>query len=187
MDSLLAVRLLSYIGQLMQKARPSSPPAVPRNVVYDHPSISALARFILSSVSTDETKGAEDDIKARFCRSVERFTSGLAPRSPKPCSIEYKDGEEFVVVTGTTGSLGSFLLDQLMDRPSVKRIYCFNRRWDVETVERQLAAFVDRRLESGKLRKFLGSRVILHDVDLSQSRFGLSNADYEEVKESELR
>jgi len=182
MDSLLAVRLRTYVVQLLQKARPSSPPPVPKNIVYDHPSISSLAQFILSSLSSSEPQSKEDDVKTRVRSSVERFTAGFVPRIVTSNSKDHNDGEEYVVVTGTTGSLGTFLLDQLLDRPSVKRVYCFNRKGNVDTTERQLSGFEDRGLNPAKLQRVLGDRVVLYDVDLSQPRLGLSQVDYEEVR-----
>jgi len=182
MDSLLAVRLRSFIVHLLEKAQPDSSSNVPKNIVYDYPSIGGLVNFILSKLSTtDAYNTAEDDVNTRVRRSVERFTTGLAPRSIGPNASKYEDGYEYVVVTGTTGSLGSFLVDQLLDRPTVKRVYCFNRKTSADTTERQLAGFEDRGLDPEKLRKALGDRVFMYDVDLSQPRLGLSDADYEEV------
>jgi hypothetical protein len=184
MDSLLAVRLQRFVVQLLQKAQPSSSPIVPKNVVYDHPSISALVKFILSKISGSSQPQAipEDDVTTRVRRSVEKFTKGLAPRSVQVGGSKYEDDGEYVVVTGTTGSLGSFLVDQLLDRPGVKRIYCFNRKTDSDTTQRQLTGFKDRGLDPVKLEKALGDRVTMHDVDLSQTRLGLSESDYEEVR-----
>jgi len=184
MDSLQATRLRRYIVRLLEKAKPSSPPRVPKNVVYDHPSIGDLVNFILSKLSSAETEAnAAEDVKTRVRRSVERFTVGLGPR-PHVEMGAAKDGNgyEYVVVTGTTGSLGSFVLDQLIDRPSMKRVYCFNRKSGANTTERQLAAFKDRGLDPAKLKDALGDRVTMYDVDLSLPHLGLSGIDYEEIR-----
>jgi hypothetical protein len=182
MDSLLSIRLRNFIVHLLEKAHPSSPPTVSKNVVYDYPSIGALVDFIASKLSIEGATCPEEDIKSQVRRSVDRFTAGLAPRNIQCDTAKYDDGFEYVVVTGTTGSLGSFVLDQLIDRPSVKRIYCFNRKTNSNTTERQLAGFEDRGLDSSKLEKLLGERVFLYDVDLSQPSFGLTTRDYEEVR-----
>lgn len=84
-------------------------------------------------------------------------------------------------MTGATGSLGSFLVDQLLSRPSVKRIYCLNRKTEQEATSRQLEAFLERGLDVSKLEAALGSRVLVHAVDLSRKDLGLSDADYEAV------
>lgn len=180
MDSLLAVRLRSYILQLAQKAHPTSKPNVPKNIVYDKPTINALVDYVLTSSSSDSST-EEADVPTRVRSAVDRHTIGLAPRSIAPDASKYEDGFEYVLATGTTGSLGSFLVDQLLDRPSVRRIYCLNRKGESDTRKRQLAGFKDRGLSPEKLEKALEDRVALYDVDYSQPRLGLSDEDYEEV------
>ena len=188
MDSLLAVRLRTFIVQLLQKASKSYADSTPRNVIYDHPSISALAKYILSAISSNSpdhashaTGDPESGIKARVQTLVERYTFDLPPRNVDHAPNVEDDGSEFIIVTGTTGSLGSFILDQLLDRPSVKRIYCFNRKTNADTVQRQLGGFRSRGLDIGKLERELGERVVLHDIDLSHPKLGLADNEYNEV------
>ena len=157
----MAVRLRAFIVQLLREATPESTTLIPRNAVYDHPSIAALTDYVLNRISAPEvSQTEEDDAKYRVRRTVERYTSGLAPRSVSPDADNLEE-DEYVVITGTTGSLGVFLLDQLLDRPTVKRIYCFNRKLDLNTTQRQLNAFEERGLDRSKLQAALGDRVSL--------------------------
>ncbi|KAJ7855599.1 hypothetical protein B0H14DRAFT_3645801 [Mycena olivaceomarginata] len=52
-----------------------------------------------------------------------------------------------VLLTGSTGGLGSHILDLLLSLPSVERVYAFNRRGRIAVSERQSEAFVDRDLD----------------------------------------
>jgi thioester reductase-like protein len=52
-----------------------------------------------------------------------------------------------VLLTGSTGGLGSHVLEILLSLPSVDRVYAFNRKSRVPVSERQREAFVDRALE----------------------------------------
>lgn len=73
MDSLLAVRFRVIISQLFQRASPTFSIEVPKNVVYDHPSINALTEYVTSSLSLDKVNpSSEDDISTRFKRVVDR-------------------------------------------------------------------------------------------------------------------
>src|ERR1700744_655295 len=125
MDSLLATRLRAFLVQLLRRASPSESIEVPGNVVYDNPSVSALVTFVLSTLSSSKASPADSDVKSRVQQSVQRFTTKLVHRSVPPNVANGVDRREYVIVTGTTGSLGTFLLDQLLDRLAVNRIYCF--------------------------------------------------------------
>jgi nucleoside-diphosphate-sugar epimerase len=181
---LLAVRLRAFIVNLLKKASPTSTLSIPRNVVYDHPSIAALADYALSFIRSPvkpEASSEQGDIKTRVSRVVERYTEGLAARRILNGIAGREEKSECVVVTGATGSLGAFLVDQLLDRPTVKKIYCFNRKLEMDTRQRQINAFRERGLETKKLEAALEDRVFVYDVDLSQPRLGLSDLDYKEV------
>lgn len=183
MDSLLAVRLRSTIIQLIYAAEGvSQTPTVPKNVVYDRPSIDALTEYIVSFLTTSTNGVAnEPGVSTRIRECTKRFTSNFAKRVISADQSKYDDGLEYIVVTGTTGSLGSFVLNLLLDRPSVRRVSCFNRRTEVETMKRQLSGFKERGLNSKRLEAALGVRVMLYDVDLSDSKLGLEEAVYDEV------
>jgi hypothetical protein len=156
---------------------------IPRNLIYEHPSISSLIQFILDLVSTDsEGPSVSTDNSSKVKNIIKKYTQGFSIRPQEDLHDMSIDKDEYVVITGTTGSLGSFLLDNLIDRPSVKRIYCFNRYKGEETSKRQLDLFLQRGLDAKKLAQVIDEKVIFHDVDLSQPRLGLSEADYESVR-----
>ncbi|KAI8954888.1 hypothetical protein F4801DRAFT_574895 [Xylaria longipes] len=58
-------------------------------------------------------------------------------------------GEQVVVLTGSTGSLGSYILSSLLSRPSVKKIICLNR--SSSAVSTQISSFRSRGLEESAL------------------------------------
>ncbi|KAJ4422969.1 hypothetical protein N0V82_002363 [Gnomoniopsis sp. IMI 355080] len=84
---------------------------------------------------------------------------------------------ETVLLTGSTGSLGSYLLDALLARPTavVKRVICLNRGGNSR--ERQAKAFESRRL--APLPQDQKGRVMFLQADLSKDRLGLSQQDYD--------
>ncbi|GKZ16828.1 putative PKS/NRPS-like protein biosynthetic cluster [Aspergillus brasiliensis] len=73
-----------------------------------------------------------------------------------------------VLLTGTTGSLGSYILYSLLDRQDVARIYCLNRAEDAQS--RQIESFQSRGL-GGNLAD--NPKVNYLTVDFSKDRLGL--------------
>lgn len=60
--------------------------------------------------------------------------------STAPCTMH------IVLVTGTTGILGSHILAELLERDDVEHVYALNRSSRVPLLERQSAAFQKQRL-----------------------------------------
>ena len=81
-----------------------------------------------------------------------------------------------VLLTGSTGSLGSYLLDSLVRQQHVRKIYCLNRAED--GLARQKMASDDRRLDTTAWGE---ERVEFLHVDLSLPIFGLSRKKYDQL------
>jgi thioester reductase-like protein len=82
-----------------------------------------------------------------------------------------------VLLTGSTGSLGSHLLETLLKHPDVDRVYCLNRSDDAKT--RQKHASEKYHSPGADLDKAEFLR-----ADFSLPRFGLANAVYIELVSS---
>jgi thioester reductase-like protein len=77
------------------------------------------------------------------------------------------DNKAVVVITGSTGSLGSYLLHHLLARPEVSKIYCLNRSQDAEQRQRETNAV------RGLSHNWTAEQVQFFQVDLSEPRFKL--------------
>jgi thioester reductase-like protein len=76
-----------------------------------------------------------------------------------------------VILTGSTGSLSSYLLENLARHPKIQKVYCLNQRSDAE----------DRQIESNSSRGLVsvwGTRVAFLHADLSSPHLGLSEEAY---------
>ncbi|CAE6377688.1 unnamed protein product [Rhizoctonia solani] len=102
--------------------------------------------------------------------------------TPWPCweICNIQPLKERVVVTGTTGALGSHLLAYLLNSDKVDKVWAINRRSHKGDVkERQFTSFKDKLLDlnllgSGKLR-FL-------DTNCEDSKLGLCDEMYNEIR-----
>ncbi|UPX12162.1 uncharacterized protein EKO05_0002728 [Ascochyta rabiei] len=90
-----------------------------------------------------------------------------APRS------QYRD---FVILlTGTTGAIGSYILDALLSRPEIAHVFCFNRTADAQG--RQIKTNQARAL----VTNFPPERVTFLNGDLTKPSFGLATGSYDEL------
>jgi nucleoside-diphosphate-sugar epimerase len=87
------------------------------------------------------------------------------PRKPRKAVMT-------VILTGSTGSLGAYLLDRLLVNPKVERIICLNRSKDAQ--QRQ----IENHLSRGLPTVFDPARVEFWQCDLSAPAFGLKAEDY---------
>lgn len=83
-----------------------------------------------------------------------------------------------VILTGSTGSLGSYILASLLVDPRVLKVYAFNRASSASS-NRQLASFEDRGLPTDLLK---GSKYIPVTGDFNAERFGLNEDVFTEVR-----
>ncbi|KAK3300367.1 putative NRPS-like enzyme [Chaetomium fimeti] len=114
----------------------------------------------------------EDDADADLARSLlEEYTRLLPPlRSGRPATTE-RSGEMTVILTGSTGSLGPYILEALNRNPKVARVICLNRS----------AKAAERHALLCSARGFAAlppSRVQFLKADLSLPQLGLGRASY---------
>lgn len=155
---------------------------VPANLVYAHPSIAALSEAVLRLLT-----GAPEDAETPRVPRVEEMRALLEKYSRdfgKPRweaagrDTLARDGGETVLITGSTGRLGSHLLAQILSRKDVRRVYALNR--GRRGKERQVEAFemwkLDKKLLEDK------ERVVFHGARLDTKDLGMGSALYEEVR-----
>lgn len=82
---------------------------------------------------------------------------------------------QVIAVTGTTGSLGSYLLATLLARPDVNKVICLNRAADAK--ERQIKALSSRGLPALQPAIDAG-RVVFMKMDVAAPKLGLTDDEY---------
>lgn len=125
MDSLSALTLRSSLLQIILASRPNI--TVPRNLVYDYPTIARLAEYISPEPTKIEKRGP-DSRAMKMDRLVKMFTLDIskAVATAKGSATAPVDGQT-VLLTGSTGTFGSQILATLLQHPHILKVVCLNR------------------------------------------------------------
>ena len=112
---------------------------------------------------------------------MEKLIAKYTNAFPKHTSSGMLSADEVVLITGTTGAIGTSMLAQLAEVSSVARIYAFNRTssHDSSTLrERQAASLKGRGYDAKILDR---GTIVLVEGDQSKYDLGISSHLYEEV------
>ncbi|KAL2015183.1 hypothetical protein VTK56DRAFT_6090 [Thermocarpiscus australiensis] len=126
---------------------------------------------------TDTQKAQLDAYVRAYTQDFEATTTGTAAAS------EDDDDGACVAVTGATGSLGAHLVAHLASLPTVKAVYCLNRRsTTAEPTARQVEAFASRGIQISPEAVAAKLRVLV--VDSAKPMLGLDADAYRAVVRS---
>ncbi|KAG6853021.1 putative NRPS-like protein biosynthetic cluster [Blastosporella zonata] len=186
-DSLSATFLrLRIIGALRAseiKSAQTAAKELGQNLVYSFPVIKDLAVHIVSLLASPG--GAQTDLISRHIAAIEdmieKYSFGLTG-SP-PIAGSSRTGPAVVLLTGSTGNLGSEILAALLQNSWVEHIYAFNRpsQGSLTVEQRHQNRFEERGfdaklLKSGKISYISG--------DATQANLGLDRGQYSQLSKS---
>ncbi|KAI0177636.1 nonribosomal peptide synthetase [Pestalotiopsis sp. NC0098] len=146
-------------------------------VIYGNPTPRRLAQYLMATlISGDGKDSANEDVEQqRVMKQLhDKYTRHL--QAGKPGRAEASDDNQVVLLTGSTGMLGSYLLDQMSRDPKVKKVVCLNRAED-GGVKQQARAMRERGLDE----TYGGGKAEFHHVDISRSDFGLPRDVYQRL------
>ncbi|RJE21798.1 NRPS-like enzyme [Aspergillus sclerotialis] len=181
MDSL---QVLHLVRQLRIKTALRS---IQPSTVYLHPSVTALAGELHKLVHQGQMSEAQIyerqanasmETLQKYLKKIEALTSNVPKPDAHGVDPKSNNHGQVVLLTGSTGSLGSYILRSLLLEPRVDHIYCLNRSSDSETTQKERNAKSDPTLPT----TFSGDKVTFLTADLSQSgTFGLLPSVYEKL------
>jgi hypothetical protein len=146
-DSLSATFLRNHVLAALRSSRDTKALAavshVENSFVYAHPSVermsSALGALLGTLTNERADRGsAVDKVHALIRRYTEDMPTMNGART------QDRFDERVVLLTGTTGGLGSHLLATLLVDEKVTKVYAMNRPSKASSLERQDASFRDR-------------------------------------------
>ncbi|KAI0842989.1 acetyl-CoA synthetase-like protein [Hypoxylon sp. FL0890] len=151
----------------------ASAAALPPRTIYSHPNYRSLAAHLFSVIQSGGAQGGDDTEQAvKTMKEIyEKYTKDLPPaNTSKPPPLE---NGQTVIVTGTTGALGSYLLNFLIFDSNVKKVIALNRAKDGQV--RELQVFEERGLNADF------SKVEFLHADFSLPDLGLGGEKYNEL------
>jgi hypothetical protein len=173
-DSLQATWIRNSITHVLRDSARLDTRQNTQNFVYEYPTISSLAQFIFSLVSG--THDADVSVSSRSS-AMQAMVIKYGQHFPIHGTTGQQADSKVVIVAGTTGELGCYLLSVLVADDSVAKIYALNRssQWEQDLRDRQIVALIDRGLDPDLLKRSL------LEADIESPHFNLGAAVYQEV------
>ncbi|KAF6227540.1 hypothetical protein HO173_012179 [Letharia columbiana] len=172
MDSL---QVMNLVRQLRSSFRDHDGGVVahlisPRTI-YSNSTVFELAAAVeyLADHGEAASEGLEKERIGKMEGMLAKYSGDLP--QPKNDTTQRQEQGFAIVLTGSTGSLGSYLLDCLLADTQVAKVFCLNRGADGESKQRNGN-------KSRGLMTEWGERVHFLTTDLSKSKLGLDADDY---------
>ena len=173
MDSLQAVQLRRFILSSTPNLPAAAPKAerVPRDFVYQNPFITQLAKALKALKASAQLSSSHS--------SIDRLIEQYSVKADKVCVGAEVD--TVVLMTGGTGSLGSYLLAHLTSLPTVVRVIGLNRHNLIsDAYARQLEAF---KSNSITIDPEAWSKIEIFQTNTALPLLGLEETEYAHVQE----
>ena len=146
--------------------------SIDQNTVYSYPTVDRLADYLVSlATGTDKI----DNVKSH----VDQIEAMIAQYSkPWPAIHGSAEPGTTVLLTGSTGNLGSHILDALLRDPRILRIYAFNRASSHQPLDRHISRFENNGLDKALLTS---EKLIFLEGDASQDNLGVESSVFKQV------
>lgn len=153
------------------------------STIYTNPSISQLTTALIShsKTQTDAAKSIRESqiaLQAKTLKDYEDKIDQIMAISSDPSSE--KEQPLSIMLSGSTGAIGSHLLDNLLRNGQVHHIYCLNRASNSEALQKE------RNERRGLQTSFDPSRVTFLTTNFSVEDLGLEIEIYKKLQ-SEVR
>ncbi|TEY43707.1 hypothetical protein BOTCAL_0362g00110 [Botryotinia calthae] len=172
MDSLQALLFLRNLKRVFNL------PQLAVNDIYSNSSLASLARGLQLALRKEKNlsppllavqtrvKGIEDLLAGYF-----GLIDCIPPLKYNPVSLPAIQSGS-ILLTGSTGGLGCYILQNLLTKATTEHVYCLNRSTDSRALQ------TERNRSRDLLTEFPEDRVTFLSADLSKSKLGLKDEDY---------
>lgn len=149
------------------------------NLVYSFPVIKDLAAFISSLLSFSDN--VQDDLASRSAAAMEamitKYSSGF--NVPLPSSLASTQLSAIILLTGSTGNLGSQILAKLLEDSRVQKVYAHNRVATKPIMQRHIEKFENVGLDVELLKS---EKLVFISGDAAEPNLGLDQDLYTLVR-----
>ena len=167
-DSVQVLTVVRKIKSIVESEAPEHARNVVASLIYSNPTIKQLA-VALRGLTHSQGFSREALHARKMEETLEKYSKDI------PQAVYTRESDNItVVLTGSTGSLGSYLIDVLISNPSVSKIYALNRATDGKS--KQFLANSSRGLSVD----FEG-KVTFLQTSLGDEMFGLDTKTYKQM------
>ncbi|XPS96951.1 hypothetical protein M3J09_006198 [Ascochyta lentis] len=168
-DSLDVLALTNALNKAIRGANATAP------TIYSNPTVKQLSEALSQSVTKSSGQPPVPPTREeKLSAMVRKYTKDMV-RQKGIMEAPKRPSKHTVVLTGSTGSLGSHILEQLLKNPDVEKVYCMNRSDNAET--RQKDSFIKFHNQSADF-----SKAEFVKTDFGSDKFGLSDAVYSHLR-----
>jgi thioester reductase-like protein len=145
-------------------------------LIYSAPSVDrtteALVHLVSTNASLHPSSGNGASRQTKLQSMLEKYSSNI----PSASLVQQRTGADAwkIILTGTTGSLGTHLLATLEAMPVVAKIFCLNRSSNARERQKKMS-------QSHGLNFDWDDRVEFLHTNLSKSKLGLNAEKYDEL------
>ncbi|KAI0603097.1 hypothetical protein F4775DRAFT_532129 [Biscogniauxia sp. FL1348] len=178
LDSLSAFVLIARLKAALRTSGVESQKVqrVDSRLIYSATTIRQLAVKLSEMLSQVETSNGsvEHRINDLTVELLDKYDTEIQ-KLPRESSAQAREKSDMktCILTGSSGSLGSYILSSLLSRGDVTKVFCLNRKADAAV---QAASFKTRGLPELPVDD---GRVVFLQVKLTEPKFGLSDDIYE--------
>lgn len=171
-DSLLTMQLSKLLQTAIRSHHPAESALITPQKIYANPTVEQLSQFvyaILHGSMENEVSRTE-----KIDNLIEKYTTGLPKQTLNIGSVE----KHAVILTGSTGSLGNYLLNLLVNDAKVFKVYCLNRS---DARDRQIKSFHEKGLAFDSNAE---AKVEFLTASFGAESLGLDSSKYDEMVKS---
>ena len=184
MDSLQALLLTRRLRSALNL------PHLAPSIIYSNQSINVLSKALISTLNAETASHASDvenwlssvdQTLDLHKASIDRIVNSLHQNESVANNIHEtskvsESSEKVFILTGSTGSIGSYLLSSLLRTPGTSHIYCLNRGKDSAALQRS-------RNQSRHLTyELVSAKVSFLSASLTQTHLGIPFTTYSELQ-----
>ncbi|CAI7614800.1 unnamed protein product [Penicillium glandicola] len=176
LDSLMTIHVSQVLQKGIQLHRPNvKAGAIDAQTIYRNPTVDRLSHVVMAIL--DGIPQAHISRAEKIQSLVEKYTFDLPTREVHPRNGLHSPST--VILTGSTGSLGTYLLHSLLSSDSITKVYCLNRS-DAETQQKKGSEEKGLHIDANDWK----DKVEFLQASFGESQLGLNLSKYQELLDS---
>lgn len=178
-DSLHILHLIAFLVDAVEK-KTGRNIRIPASWIYNNPTPQYLAEIVYTSIIGADISAFGESWRSQTSIPIEQWLEKYTHNLSKVIrAIPLNEASNCVILTGSTGSLGSYLLDRILQISSVSKVYCLNRSSGGKTKQR--ASFQARGLDFDAISS---RELFFYQARYWQPKLGLPSQVYDELLSS---